>query len=192
MQRQNSLGSPKVHRTPTYEKTKIGKVVSVANYKKYGKIDVVFLDYGATTNVWVLGDVDREPIEGDMVIVGYMEGRKDTPYMAGFVRNQSYTSNRILIGKDYVRVQLPASDKDREGNLLDDTKKEQRPYVELTSTKTRVFRPSGVVEVVAPTLKLTGTTKVEVVAPAISLSGNITMTGSSITANGENLSIDNT
>lgn len=197
MQRQSSLGSPSLHRAPSYQTSKIGKIVGVAHYKKYGKIDVVFLDHGSTANVWVLGDVDREPVEGDMVIVGYMEGRKDAPYMIGFVRNNAYTSNRILIGKDYVRVQLPASEVDRKGSLLDDTKKEQRPYVEITATKTRVFRPSGVVEVEAPTVKLTGTTKVEVTAPTITMTGNTTITGNvalsgtSITANGENLSIDN-
>lgn len=179
MVRQSGLGSPKVDRAPTYHITKMGKVIGTKDYKKYGKIDVVFLDYSAPMPVWVVGDIDREPVENDMVIVGYMEGRKDSPYLVGFVRNKAYTSNTIVIGKDYVRFQLPANQKDREGGMLDESKKAQRAYVEITSTKTRIHRPSGAIELEAPTIKLTGST-------------DVTLTGGSITANGENLSVDNT
>lgn len=142
MVRQSSLGTPKIHKSPSYQLTKIGRVSGTKDYLKYGRIEVTFLDYGAPMPVWVVGDIDREPVENDMVVVGYMEGRKDAPYLVGFVRNKAYTSNFITSSKDRIRMQLPKFDigvkkgdavKDAEGSLLDETKlKQHRVYVEVT------------------------------------------------------------
>lgn len=150
-QSQSSLGGRTVHRTPSYEATKIGKVISIADYKKYGKIEVVFLDHGYPLPVWVVGSIDREPVTGDQVLVGYMEGRKDAPYMVGFVRNESYTSNFIEVAKDRVRVQLPVFEigkkdgvahKDVKEHLLKDDKLVQRAYVELTPDHAKLSFPT--------------------------------------------------
>lgn len=173
---QNALGKRKEHSTPVYQQTKMGRVVNTERYKLYGQIEATFLDYGTPMPVWVVGDLDREPCEGDFILVGYMEGRKDAPYLVGFVRNKAYTSNEIIIGKDYLRFQLPANAEDRKGSMLDDAKYlSSRPYVEVTPNKTTI-RQSGTVDIIGANINLKG--------------GNVILTGSTITANGEDLTED--
>lgn len=185
VQSQSSLGGHKVHRTPSYQMTKIGKITSIKDYKKYGKIEAVFLDHGYPFPVWVVGSIDREPVTGDQILVGYMEGRKDAPYMMGFVRNEAYTSNFIEVSKDRIRVQLPVLDigvkngrahNDVKSNLMDDSKLSQRAYVELTPLKATVYHPTKV-EINSVNVNITATTSINLDAPAV-------------TARGENLLID--
>lgn len=151
VQNQSALGGRKVHRTPNYQQTKIGRVTSITDYKKYGKIEVVFLDYGQPFPVWVVGSIEREPVTGDQVLVGYMEGRKDAPYMMGFVRNESYTSNFIEVAKDRIRIQLPVLEvgkkdgvahNDVKEHLLNEGKLSQRAYVELTPEHAKLSFPT--------------------------------------------------
>lgn len=139
----NSLGERRVHRNPHYYMDKMARVSSSANFRSEGKIEVSFIDHGKCMPVWVVGDVDREPVEGDMVIIGYMEGRKDAPYLKSFVRNESYTSNYIEVGKEYIRFQLPLQKADREKNMLDSTNKPSRVYLELNASGVSLYHPEG-------------------------------------------------
>ncbi|WP_025684580.1 hypothetical protein [Paenibacillus maysiensis] len=141
MKDQSSLGGKTTNRMPEFNATRLGHVTSTKDYEKYARIEVIFLDYSQPVPVWVFGDVDREPVEGDTVIVGYLDSRKDAPYLAGFLRNGSYGTNFITIKRDLIKLQLPifeigvkdgTADKDVQGNLLDDSKQQQRAYVELT------------------------------------------------------------
>lgn len=152
MQPQSGFGSKTVHRLPTYDYVQVGRVTSVANYKDYGRLDVVFHDYSQPHPVWVTGHADREPVEGDQVLVGFINGRPDQPYLISFVRNESYTSNFLVIQKDKIRVQLPVFDigvangvahKDVKEHLLNDGKLNQRAYVELTPNYALIHMPTS-------------------------------------------------
>lgn len=143
MHEQAGLGNKVIHRQPTYTEAQIGRVTSVNDYKKYGRVDVIFLDYGQPFPVWVNGDVDREPVSGDLILVGYLQGRPDTPYMLGFIRNESWTSNFIRVDKDRIIVQYPTKEPDIKGqHLLDDpTYKKTRVYVELLKDELKMHFP---------------------------------------------------
>jgi len=142
---QSNLGPLKIHRLPNFTEPKMGRVTSTRDYSKYGRIEVVFLDYGVPCPVWVIGDIDREPVEGDMVLIGYMEGRGDRPYLIGYMKNSSYSTNFIQVKKDLIRVQLPIHqiEQDVSENLLDDSKQDQRAYMELTPTHSRFNFPTS-------------------------------------------------
>lgn len=131
MHEQSSLGSTMINRKPEYNITQIGRVVNVTDYKQYGRINVVFLNYSKPFPVWVNGSLDRAPVEGDQVLVGFIQGRQDAPYLLGFIRNESYTSNYIVIEPNRIALQLPADSDDTKGRMLDDSKKPYRVSVEL-------------------------------------------------------------
>jgi hypothetical protein len=146
----NSLGQRKVHRNPDYFMDKVGRVKSAADYKKKARIEVEFLDHGKCMPVWVVGDIDREPVEDDMVIIGFMEGRKDAPYLKAFIRNETYTANYIEVAKGHIRIQLPKSKRDREEHMLDSNLKNTRAYVEVNNNGISLYHPDGDVYVNAP------------------------------------------
>jgi len=134
MQEQAGLGTRKIHRKPVYTETDIARVTSTKDYNAYGRIEVIFINYGQPFPVWVSGSVDREPASGDLVLISYIQGRADAPYMAGFVRNESHTSNFIRVEKDKILLQVPTDSDDILGHLLDDTKKSSRTILEITAS----------------------------------------------------------
>jgi hypothetical protein len=134
MQEQAALGNRQVYSKPSYSLTQVGRVVSVGNYDKTGTIEVVFLDYSKPFPVWVNGDIDRKPTEGDLVLVGFIQERQDAPYLAGFVRNESYTANFIKVEKDRIVIQLPTDTEDIKGHLLDDNKQTTRKSIVVTAS----------------------------------------------------------
>lgn len=152
MQRQSSLGNQVIQRGHKYNTTKICKVTSTKDYHKLGRIEVVSLDYSKPYPVWVVGSIDREPQTGDQVVIGYIEERKDAPYLKGFVKNKAYTTNFIEVRKDRVRVQLPVfqigvkdgiAHNDVKEHLLNDSKLSQRAYVELAPNHAIVSFPTS-------------------------------------------------
>jgi hypothetical protein len=180
---QSSLGNRRIHRTPAHTQSKIGRVTSIKDYRDYGKIEVVFLDYGMPFPVWVVGDLDREPVTGDQVIVGYMEGRKDAPYLAGFVKNESYTSNFVQVSMNKIRLQLPvfevgvrggdAHKEAQSGLTSDQTLKHHRAYVELTPDHALISFPHDSGYSASPvTIKLTKAGVIEMDANSIEMNAN--------------------
>ena len=152
MKEQSALGGRVISRQPNYNHTKIGRVTSVKDFQKYGRIEVIFLDYSQPAPVWVFNNIDREPVEGDHVLVGFIEGRKDTPYVIGFLKNMSYTTNFVVVKKDMIRLQLPVFDigvkngrahKDVQEHLLNEGKKNERAIVELTPSHLLLQFPTG-------------------------------------------------
>jgi len=150
MQEQSAFGSRQVHRLPPYSESKLARVTSTKDYIKYGRIEVIFLDYGQPAPVWVVGDIDREPVEGDMVVVGFLDNRQDSPYLIGFVKNENYTTNFVVVKKDKVKLQLPVFEigvkdgkahKDVKENLLDNAKQTQRATVEMTADHLLIHYP---------------------------------------------------
>ncbi|WDZ57708.1 hypothetical protein MF625_07945 [Paenibacillus polymyxa] len=151
MKDQSALGDKSVNRLPEFNSTRLARVTSIKDYEKYARIEVVFLDYSQPVPIWVIGDIDREPVEGDTVIVGYLDSRKDAPYLAGFLRNGSYGTNFITVKRDKIKLQLPVfeigkkggvADKDVQEHLLDASKQQQRAYVELTPEHALLSYPS--------------------------------------------------
>jgi hypothetical protein len=164
---QSSLGTKKMNRLPKYSSYTIARVTSVADYHKYARIEVLFLDYSQPCPVWVIGELDREPVEGDQVLIGFIEGRQDMPYVKGFVKNKSYTTNFVVVKKDKIKLQLPIfeigvkdgmAEKDVESNLLDNTKQSERAYIELTEDHVFVSFPTSKDGSTAPaTIEITAT-----------------------------------
>lgn len=151
-QNQSSLGSKRIYRQPSYDTTNIGRVTSLKDFEKLGIIEVVFLDYGQPFPVWVVGDIEREPVTGDQVVIGYINGRKDAPYLHGFVKNSAYTTNFIKVSKDRIRLQLPIFDigvkdgiahEDTKTHLLDNKKLPQRAYIDLDKDSALISFPTS-------------------------------------------------
>ncbi|WP_017814475.1 hypothetical protein [Paenibacillus shenyangensis] len=151
MKNQSSLGGRTTNRQPEFGVNRLAKVTSVKDYERFGRIEVIFLDYSQPVPVWIINNMDREPVEGDTVLIGYMDNRKDAPYMIGFQRNGSYSSNFITVARDKIRVQLPVFDigvkgglahQDVQGNLLDESKLPMRAYVELSADQAVVHYPA--------------------------------------------------
>jgi hypothetical protein len=148
---QSSLGSRVVHRNPAFTgQVKIGRVTSIKDFRSFGRLDVIFLDNQQPAPVWVINELDREPVEGDFVLIGYIDGRKDMPYLSGFVKNKSWTTNFIDVRADRIRIQLPVLDfgtkdgrahKDIQTNLLDEAKQKERAYLELTAEFAKINFP---------------------------------------------------
>jgi hypothetical protein len=144
MQPQSSLGVEQIYKAPSYTHIQIGHITSTKNYKDYGIVEVVFLDHSQPFPVWANGTLDKEPTEGDTVLVGFIQGRYDYPYVIAFVRNKSYTANFITVEKDRIIIQLSADSEDLKNHLLDDSKKASRPYIEVTSEGIDIHNESGV------------------------------------------------
>lgn len=150
MQDQSALGGKTTNRMPGFNDKRFAKVTETKDYHKYGKISAVFLDYSQPSPIWVVGDIDREPVPGDMIVVGYLDGRKDAPYLAGFVKNESYTTNFLVVKKDKIKLQLPVFEigkkdgvahEDVKTHLLTNSKQAERAYIELTPDHALVSFP---------------------------------------------------
>jgi hypothetical protein len=152
MQDQSSLGGRSVNRLPSYTNLQMARVTSTADFHQYGKLEAVFLDMSQPAPIWVFNDLDREPVAGDFILVGFMEGRKDLPYMHGFAKNQSYTTNFVVVKKDKVKLQLPIFEigvidgiahEDVKTHLLDNDKQSERAYVEITEDHAILSYPTS-------------------------------------------------
>ena len=150
--RQSSLGSQKIHRNPEYNTTHIGRVTKIEDYDALGRIDVMFLDYGVSHPVWVVGSIERKPVIGDLVIIGYINGRQDSPYLAGYVKNGAYTTNFITIQQDRIKIQLPIQNKEEDTKtyLNEDTRQTGRAYIIIDNNGLTIHHPTGDITLSAP------------------------------------------
>lgn len=138
MKEQSSLGTRQIYGKPAYDQTQIGRVVSTANYDLYGRIDIMCLDHSQPLPVWVCGSLDRKPVEGDLVLIGFIQSRSDSPYVIGFVRNECYTSNFVIVEDSRILIQIPTDPTDVAGHLLDATKQSTRMSVEITAAGVQI------------------------------------------------------
>lgn len=153
MHPQSSLGTQKVYRKPDYNQTQIGFITSAKDYEQYGRVEVVFLDYSNPFPVWATG-LDREPVDGDQVLVGFMQGRHDAPYLIGFVRNESYTSNFVKVEKDKITLQIPTDPSDINERLMDDSKKASRITIEISASGIAINSGTAAVARVGDTVQV--------------------------------------
>ncbi|CAJ1315909.1 hypothetical protein [Paenibacillus nuruki] len=151
MKDQSALGGRTVNRQPPFNSARLAKVTSTKDYSKFSRIEVIFLDYSQPVPVWVMNDIDREPVVGDSVLIGYIDNRKDSPYLIGFQKNSSYSTNFISVQQDKIKLQLPVYDvgikdglahKDVQSNLLDDSNQLKRAYIELDPDHALVSFPT--------------------------------------------------
>jgi hypothetical protein len=139
----NNLPEKRVHKNPEYLMDKLARVVSNANYDGQRTVEVMFLDHGKSFPVWAVGHLERKPERDDLIIVGFIEGRKDSPYVKGFVKLESATSNYIVVTKDAIRLQLPLDETDANQHMTDDFRKDTRAYIEINNNGIALYHPTG-------------------------------------------------
>jgi hypothetical protein len=188
MANQSSLGDRQVHRHPNFHKTDMGRVTKNNRYEAHGIIEVVLLDYSKPFPVWVINEIDRKPMTGDHVLISYVGGRKDSPYLVGFVKNKAYTTNFIEVHEDRIRVQLPVKEigkkngkahNDTKSFLTKDANLMDRGFVEIKGAKITIHHPTDIDIVSGGDISLSAQGGISLSAPG------------AITANGENLKVDN-
>lgn len=91
----------------------LARVTKNDHYFSQSKIEVVFLNRTAPVPIWVLNSgASVKPEVGDYVLVDYIDGQKNNPYMVGLVSHKAYTSNFIRVEKDMIRIQFPTNPND--------------------------------------------------------------------------------
>jgi hypothetical protein len=152
--RQSSLPPQKARITQfeNFNMNSMARVERVDDYDK-GKIEVVFLNRTKPAPIWVFDG--PKPAVGDYILVGYIDGQKNNPYMQGFFSNKAWTSNFILVEKDRIRIQFPTVEKDVTGadptkendpknHLRNDTQYlNTRGYIQIDADGMTLHMPSG-------------------------------------------------
>jgi hypothetical protein len=130
--KQSSLPVKQVRETAfqSFNDNVIARVEKNDDYDK-GKIEVIFVNRTKPAPVWVFDG--PKPEVGDYVLVGYINGQKNNPYMQGIFSNKAWTSNFIVVEKDRIRIAFPTDDKDVTG---EDPEKENDPKSHLRDDAT--------------------------------------------------------
>jgi hypothetical protein len=95
---------------PRFDYVTFARVTSNKDYEEYGRVDVQFLNDGGLAGgvplpVWVIEDgAEVKPEEGDMVLIGFVQGNKDIPYLIGYVKDHYACGHMIRIDKDKIIV----------------------------------------------------------------------------------------
>lgn len=183
---QTSLGTQQQNNTPRFGSNDIARVIGTDDFDLYGIIDVILLDGSNPARVWVSNSIDREPVSGDMVLIGYISGHKNAPYLIGFL-DDCYMRNFVQIKKDLIRMQLPIqaigviggeSHIDSQGKLLDDSHRGNRAIIEVTPAHTYLQFPGGSVEITGGNMSIVHSGNINITA-----GGTLTITASSIVQN---------
>lgn len=145
---QHVLGEFKTHKPSSFTQLIPGQVVSVVDYDEFQQVEVAFSEGGTTIPVWVVEDgVSPKPVNGDWVLVGFIGGHKNQPYIAGYYRGKYAWSNHIMMRRDEttaeILIQLPTLTTDLEEHLTDDTKKETRTYIRLSHEGFEINHPQS-------------------------------------------------
>lgn len=115
---QSSLGAPSLHSYPRFDTVRVARVTGTTDWK-LGKIEVMFNDGispgGVPVPVALIENgLNIEPCEGDWVLVGYINGKKNSPYFIGFYANKYALANRISVTKEEIKLEFPTE----EGSFL--------------------------------------------------------------------------
>lgn len=144
MQPQNALGNQQIHRLPSFRGTFFGRVTSAEHYD-LGRVEVVLLDGGTPLVASVVGDIARKPVAGDKVLVSYIAGRPDAPYIAGFLHKDTYSADSIRLEEDKIILQLPNKSTSVE-LLADGTVRLSvgNAQIKMTEDGIDIYHPKGV------------------------------------------------
>lgn len=162
--RQSSLPPVQARQTAfmNFNDTLMARVEKTDDLKEQGRIEVIFLNRTKPAPVWVFDGPD--PVVGDYVMVGFVNGQKNNPYVAGIFKNRAWTSNFILVTNEMIRIQFPTEEKDVTGDdpkkendpkshLRDAAKLETRGYLQIDATGIKLHAPAGLpVEIDADTV----------------------------------------
>jgi len=140
----------------------MARVERVDDLQTKGRIEVIFLNRTKPAPVWVFDGPD--PVVGDFVMVGFVNGQKNNPYVIGIFKNKAWTSNFLLVTEKMIRVQFPTDTKDVTGedpskendpksHLRDPAKLETRGYLQIDASGIKLHAPAGLpVEIDADTV----------------------------------------
>ena len=189
---QNSLGEFKTHKPDSFTQLIPGRVVSTVDYEEFKQVAVSFSKGGTTLPVWVVEDgVSPKPVNGDWVLVGFIGGHKNQPYIAGYYRGNYAWSNHIMMRRDEtteeILIQLPVLPElkivDLEEHLTNDTKKETRAFVHLHTDFAEISFPTGPSSRVS--IKADKNGNLTINAP-----GTVTINGATINLNGGTINLN--
>lgn len=115
---QSSLGVMKAHMPgKKYDHLKIAKVINTTDWEVKHKIDVSFEDgnniKGGITPIWITeNNTNIEPKEGDLVVVGFVDGNKNNGLLVSYVMDKFTYANRIKINNQGVKIRWEIGGKD--------------------------------------------------------------------------------
>ncbi len=151
--RQASLPRQQTRITQFQEFIKQGfaRVTKNDDFETKGKIEVEFLNRTKPAPIWVLDPSVGKPEVGDYVLVGFIDGQKNNPYMAGIVAHKAYTSNFIRVEKTGITIQFPLDETDVVGSgetdpknhLRDDSKQSTRIYLKIDASGATLHVPGA-------------------------------------------------
>lgn len=140
----------------------MARVEKVDNLETKGQVEVIFLNRTKPAPVWVFDG--PSPAVGDYVMVGFVGGQKNSPYIAGIFRNRGWTSNFVLVTDKMIRIQFPtdstdvtgadeSKENDPKSHLRDDEKLDTRGYLQIDAEGIKLHAPAGLpVEIDADTV----------------------------------------
>lgn len=148
MQTQSALGNKVLNRLPDFSQTFLGRVTSVKDFDR-GRVEIALIDGGTPIVASVVGQIARKPVEGDKVLISYISGRPDAPYLLGFVHKDSFSSDSIRVEKDKITVKLPnnaASVELSENGTVRINSKfgTTNAYINITASGIEIYHPNGV------------------------------------------------
>lgn len=163
--KQASLPPKQVRETAfqTFNDTQIARVQKTDDYDAKGKIEVIYVNRTKPAPIWVFDG--PKPEVGDYVLVGFINGQKNNPYMVGLFSHKAWTSNFVRVEKDLIRIQMPTDDHDITGldptvendpknHLRDDaTYLTQRGYIQIDKTGIKIHLPAGMTPVLPLTIE---------------------------------------
>ena len=115
---QSSLGVMKAHMPgKKYDHLKIAKVINTTDWDVKHKIEVSFEDgnniKGGITPIWITeNNTNIEPKEGDLVVVGFVDGNKNNGLLVSYVMDKFAYANRIKINNQGVKIRWEIGGKD--------------------------------------------------------------------------------
>lgn len=153
--KQSSLPKKRIQVTQhqKFIEPQMARVSKNTDYFTHGKIEVIFINRTKPAPIWVLeSGASPKPEVGDFVLVGYIDGQKNNPFMAGIFSHKAWTSNFIRVEKGMIRIQFPTDPKDvdqsnsssTKNHLRDDAKYlSSRAYVQVDASGIKVHAPAG-------------------------------------------------
>jgi uncharacterized protein involved in type VI secretion and phage assembly len=110
MTTQTALGRPTPYPYPRFDHVAIAIVTSNVDYDTLGRVEVLFMNDGGLAGgvavpVYVVeSGLSVKPEEGDTVLVGFVQGNKDNPWLIGTFKGKAATSGMIALTKEGLTI----------------------------------------------------------------------------------------
>lgn len=109
---QTSLGQPIPYPYPRFDHVAMAKVTGTVDYATIGRVEVQFINDGglaggmAVPAYVVESGLSVGPEEGDTVLVGFIRGDKNSPWLIGTFMGGAATSGLLRLKKDRFTVSV--------------------------------------------------------------------------------------